>query len=134
MLSILRIIQNSYTLSVCKMVSLFYTKTCGTVNGTRLRQERTSYELVVTYFKNSPGETQEIYEQHKAGKSKLGRSSSRAPPQYRATTSFWSVPKRATCSLVAPSLLIANLTLAHTLVLLNRFTGKRKNCSRPRLK
>jgi hypothetical protein len=47
--------------------------------------------MVVAYFKNSPEETQEIYEEHKAGKSELDRSSNRAPPQYRATTSFWSV-------------------------------------------
>lgn len=73
------------------MVSLFYSKTWGTVTGTRSRQERISYEMVVAYFTNSPEETQKIYEEHKAGESELDRSSNRAPPQYRATTSFWSV-------------------------------------------
>jgi len=60
------------------------------VTGPRSREERISYEMVVVYFKNSPEETQEIYEEHKAGKSELGRSSNLAPPQYRATSS-WSV-------------------------------------------
>jgi hypothetical protein len=49
------------------MVSLFYAKTKGTVTGTRLGQEWISYELIVAYYKNSPGETQGIYEDHKAG-------------------------------------------------------------------